>query len=380
MAKKRKDSEEEEDKPFKLPKFNEKEFVKKEKNKIRSTFLAFLFGLLVALISFGFWVLLKENAGMRWPLVLIFAIFTGSWLKYIFEKLKVKISDFGKKEWAGAYLIYFFTWLVTLIVLVNPPIYDEEPPMVDNITLPDMQEPGGIVMILAKITDNTGVEKSDITLEIIDPNGAKASQDFTYKNNILRYNHTGPSNIDKDQKYDYRIIVEDKSGLKTTKEGSFTYSNDTISLLFPDSGESVDLGQDIKFRVKTDITRFFYTVDNGKDINVTGDQIRDDEYYSGIEYEGWPAVTNKSFTINVSAEVVHYFKNSREKFQNYIHDSTTYNLSIEEDEDISDIGDDETGDVKYPKAKIERAPGFEALVFLVSLLIVFLIFRKYRKK
>ena len=75
MAKRRKEKDEEEDKPFKLPKFDEKKFVKNEKRKIKTTFIAFLFGILIALLSFGFWVLLSGN-GTRWILVLISVSYT----------------------------------------------------------------------------------------------------------------------------------------------------------------------------------------------------------------------------------------------------------------------------------------------------------------
>ena len=83
MAKRRKEKDEDEDKPFKLPKFNEEKFLQRERRNIKTTFLSFLLGILVAIISFGFYALLTGN-NIRWILILIFGIFTGSWLKYLF--------------------------------------------------------------------------------------------------------------------------------------------------------------------------------------------------------------------------------------------------------------------------------------------------------
>ena len=90
MAKRRKEKDEEEDKDFKIPKFDEESFLKRERRNIKTTFISFLFGILIALISFGFWSLLSGNA-LRWELVLLFGVFSAAWLKYIFLRLNVDV-------------------------------------------------------------------------------------------------------------------------------------------------------------------------------------------------------------------------------------------------------------------------------------------------
>ena len=181
MAKRRKEKDEkDEDKPFKIPKFDEQAFLKKERRNIKALFIAFFFGCLVALISFGFWALMSGSGetNLRWPLVLIFGIFTASFIRYIYLRLNLDVSHFTKKNWFTTYAIYFFAWLIVLIVLVNPPFYDDEVPRVEVAVLPEMQELGGDVLIVAKITDNVGVEKSDITFTV---DGTKiSSNDFEY--------------------------------------------------------------------------------------------------------------------------------------------------------------------------------------------------------
>ena len=59
MAKKRKEKTDEEEIDFKLPKFDEEKFLKKERRNIKTLFLSSLLGLIIALISFGFWTLLS---------------------------------------------------------------------------------------------------------------------------------------------------------------------------------------------------------------------------------------------------------------------------------------------------------------------------------
>jgi len=169
MAKRRKEKDEEEDKPFKLPKFDEQGFIKKERRNIKTTFLAFLFGCLMALVCFGFWALMGSETVVRWPLVLLVAIANAAFLRYIFLRLNVDLSDFGRKNWFTTYGVYFFTWLLVFIVFTNPPFYDDEKPRIDFVTLPEIQEFGGNVLVVAKITDNVGVDIDEITLTLTDP-------------------------------------------------------------------------------------------------------------------------------------------------------------------------------------------------------------------
>ena len=76
MAKRRKDPDEvDEDKPFKMPKFDEEAFLTRERRNIKATFIAFFFGCLVALISFGFWALMGKHY-LRWELVLLVVVVT----------------------------------------------------------------------------------------------------------------------------------------------------------------------------------------------------------------------------------------------------------------------------------------------------------------
>jgi len=376
MAKRRKEKDEEEDKPFKVPKFDEEAFLKRERRNIKATFISFLFGILMALICFGFWALMGDN-DQRWLLVLLVGVIDAAFLKYIFIRLNIDLTDFAKKNWFGSYAVYFFTWLVIFIVIVNPPFYDDEPPLIDLVELPGMQEPGGTIKILAKITDNAGIEKDDIKFELTDPGGNQTVPDFEYEDNIFIYTNQGPDNISEDFTYEYTITVKDHSGHKIIKTGDFTYSYDTLSLASPDSGDTVEAADDIKFLVGTEVDRVYYVI-NGKEINATISD-RENYYITNPEYKGWPR--NENVSIILKADIIYYFENhivngKFPQYNNTIIDSQTYNLTVA---DESSIGTEPSEEITLPGPRFRSAPGFEILVFIISLIAVIIITKKRKK-
>lgn len=377
MAKRRKEKDEEEEKPFKLPKFDEEAFIKREKRNIKTTIISFLFGVLMALICFGFWALMGKNT-FRWELVLLVGIINAAFLKYIFVRLKIDLTDFARKNWFGSYAVYFISWLIIFIVIVNPPFYDDEKPLIDLIELPGMQEPGGNVMVLAKITDNAGIEKNDIKFELTDPEGTKTSPEFEYNNNIFSYTNEGPDNITEDLTYDYTLTVTDHSGYKEIESGDFTYSKDTIYLALPDPGDEVEAADDIKFWVGSDVDRVYYVIEDNE-INAT-ESDRENYYVTNPEFIGWPR--NENVTITVKADIIYYFENhivegEFPKFNNTIIDTQTYNLTVA---DESAIGKEPSEEISLPGPRYVSAPGFEILVFLISLIAVLIISKKRKKE
>ena len=396
MAKRRKEKDEQEDKPFKIPKFDEKEFLKKERRNIKSTFLAGLFGIVMAFVCFGFWVLMSSENDFRWGLVLILAIVDAIFLRKIYDYFKLDYSDFTRKNWFTSYAIYFFTWLIIFIVIVNPPIYDDEDPQVNIVAIPEMQEFGGNIKITGIITDNTGVEKSNIDL-IVD--GVSISSDsFSYENNAFEYIYAHPANLSNETTYTYQITATDSSGRQSTKEGFFTFSQAAITIPDPldvniPPGPRVGSATSIKFKVGTNVTRLYYTVNDGDPINVT--DMEGEFYITYPKYEGWPKNTNA--TMKVYAETKYSLPIATDKlpdqmtdeelekfqikidshtFNNTITDSQTYYFQVA---DETGVGIEDSPEAPIPKIETVMIPGFETIVFLVSLLIVILIF-KYRKK
>jgi len=231
---------------------------------------------------------------------------------------------------------------------------------------------------IAKKTDNSVIGKENIEFSIDDMD----ITDFQYVDTIFRYSYTGPAILsDGDETHNYRLIAKDAGGLKTEKTGSFAFSNKTIDLALPDNGDFVKAAHEIKFRVKTGVWRVYYTINQGKEINTTRDKDDPNRYVTYPEYSGWPS-GEKNVTVNVSAQLVYNFENHIVDgkpywFENYIHDTSTYIFDVDDDPDY--VGKKDSGKIVHPKSNIVGAPGFEALVMIISLISVALIF-KYRKK
>jgi len=388
MAKRRKEKDEEsDDKPFKVPKFDEKEFIKKEKRNIRATFIAFLFGGLMALICFGFWALMGSGSGTRWILVLLVAVANATFLKYIFARLDLDISDFTKKNWFTNIMIYFFTWLLIMILLVNPPFYDDESPSVELVVMPEVQEIGSPVNFFAKITDNAGVTKSDITFSIdgdtIDPG------DYGFTDNVFTYTFNDGDTI---KTYTYNLTVTDSSDRTTVRASTFEYSNDSIFIPEPldvnsAPGPRVGSATSIKFKIQDNVDRVYYTITDangvvGEPINVT--QKEGDFYVTYPKYEGW--AKNQNVTMNVYAEQIHYFPVVTSDQLCYISPSDICNNTIVDSQiyyfrvaDETGVSSEEPPITELPTPTCVAVPGFETAILIIALAAIVLIF-KYKKK
>jgi hypothetical protein len=368
MAKKRKEKDGEEGIDFKTPKFDEEKFIKKERRATKTMFFSFLFGVLIALISFGFWTLMKGNF-LRWELVLLFGVISAAWLRYLFIRLKIDLTDFGRKGWFSSYAVYFFSWLLVLIVIINPPFYDEESPHIEVVSLPDIQELEGTVDIVAKITDNGGIEKQDIDFALVAPDGTNVSPEFTFEDMIFKYTYENTEDILGE--YSYYLTATDKSGLTTGQQGTFSYSNDTLFLALPSSGDTIRAAEDIKFGISGDVSRVYYVV-NDVEVNATKEN---DYYETTAKHIGWPRGKD-NVSIKIYAEKIYYFENLNLQFNNTIVDTSMYYFNISDDSEIGTLG---SPSISLPVFVPVEVPGFELILFIISLSVVFLIF-KYRKK
>lgn len=375
MAKKRKEKTEQEEDDFKLPKFDEEKFLKKERRNIRTLFISFFFGVLIALISFGFWALLSGSM-FRWELVLLLGVFNMSWLKYIFIKLKIDLTDFGRKGWFGSLGTYIFTWLLVLIVLVNPPFYDNEPPRIELVVLPEMQELNGTIEIVAQIIDNVEVQSQDITCMLHYPDGANTSiENFEFEDTFFTYTFENPDNLTGE--FIITLSAKDVNGHQKNVEKQFSYSNETIRLSEPlgaleEPGPEVAFTTSITFVNGTEVSRLYYTINEGDQINAT---VSDEYYRSSPKQKGWPK--NENVTMRVSAEVIYYFKNFEREFNNTIVDTTPYYFTTSDD---PNIGTENSPEITLPKARYVQVPGFELLILLASMLIVLVLTKRKRKK
>jgi hypothetical protein len=396
MAKRRKEgAEAEEQLDFQIPKFDEEAFIKRERRNIKTMFISFLFGLLISVICFGFWVLIGENF-LRWELVLLVGVVNSIWIKYLFLKLNIDLADFGRKGWLSSFATYFFTWLLVLVVLVNPPFYDAEPPRVEVAVLPGMQEPGGSIFIVASIIDNVGINKAGINFTITDPQGTVQTPEFTYENSVFQYTYFNPNNMLGT--YNYTFEIADVNNKKTTKTGSFAYANETLEIIssrFTDimSGDAITIKADE--RICKNNFRVFYHIEDGSDINVNRKDPNDREKYeTTAEFKGWSS--NTTITVTVFAEARHYFLNNPEKFTNTVKDTRQYLFSTAVDPNIGT--EDTLVEYNYTRALLRQpqlpntlnyvtpypisvggTPGFEMIILLPAVVVAVLLFKRKKK-
>jgi hypothetical protein len=375
MAKRRKEKDAEEDVDFKIPKFDEKAFITKEREKIKATVLSFIFGFIVAIITFGFWILLTESP-FQWTLVFLFGIFNASWLRYLFIRFNIDEVILERRGQFLSYAIYFLTWLFVLIILVNPPFYDAEHPKIQVVALPEIQEVDGTVKIVAYVTDNSGI-KNDAVYFTLSYNDSIIGEEIgKLDENIFEYEFKNTEK--KLGSFAYELQTEDNTGKITTKEGSFSYNDDVIKVPEPSDadkypGQTINYATDIKIDVKTDVDWVYYTVNN-KTINVTKE--RDENYYiTSAKYKGWGK--NSQATVQVHAKLIHYFENIPIPFNNSIIDNTLYFFNVSDDNEIGSI---DSPIPKLPQPKTILVPGFEIILIFISLITVGLFFKHKKKK
>jgi len=349
MAKRRKEKDEEEEIDFKIPKFDEEKFLKKERRNIKTLFISFLFGLVMAAITFGFWTLLQGHF-LRWDLVFLLAVVNAVWIKYLFIRLDVDFTDFGKKQWFTTYAIYFFTWLLVFIVIVNPPFYDEDAPRIEAVVLPNMQELGGTVNIIAQIIDNVNVDKANINFTLTYPNDTKHYPEFTFEDNFFNYTYENSDNLLGE--YIFTIKATDSNGHTTEKNETFKYDDGVIVLITPTNGSDLYSYTPIEFRVNEDVFtpvpfivegeqsfmdfRVYYKVNDSEEINVSRlDKTNRKEYRTTAEYVGWQKNTNT--TLKAYVEVSYYFMTLPLKFSNTVEDTTTYRFETLNDDEVKKI-------------------------------------------
>jgi len=382
MAKKRKEGTEEEELDFKFPTFDEEAYLKRERRNIKTMFISFLFGLLLAVISFGFWSMISKDLP-RFELVLLVGVVYAFSFKYIFLRLHIDLTGFGKKGWATTYATYFFTWLLTFIVLVNPPFFDDEPPHMEIAVLPAVQEMGGTVKIVALIIDNVGVNKEGINFNMVYPDGTNHTPEFTFENSIFQYTYDTPNPLMGT--YNYTMNVKDVNGRAIPPiTGSFKYNTACLQItssINPNikSGDPIVIHADEK--ISTDNFLVYYTIDNGTAINVNRKETTGkSEYETSPKYQGWTSDENQ--TVRVYAQVSHYFINVREAFNNTIEDTSVYNFSTGDDSSIGAVQPLAITDLNYrlPQLRlISGTPGFDLAIVLVAVIVVGIFFKRRKK-
>lgn len=108
MTKKKKDEEYE----FRLPEFDEKEYMEKEMEDAKFSFIVLGYSVLIGVVSF---LLLP----LSFEVALAVGIFAGFGLKFVPLPFGLDISKFEKKRLIGNAAMYILTWLAVLMILCN---------------------------------------------------------------------------------------------------------------------------------------------------------------------------------------------------------------------------------------------------------------------
>ena len=290
-----------------------------------------------------------------------------------------------------------------MILLCNPPFYDDEIPQINLVALPGVQEVGGTVLVIAHITDNVGVKTQGINFTLWDPNGNVSYPEFSFEHNIFKYTYLNSENLMG--AYHFSLVASDVNG--NVNNGftnmTFEYSNDTLGII---SSRFTDIrsGDPIVISANENIHpwnfRVYYRLNNGSQINVDRKDVSDKtKYETSAEFQGWKE--NENFTVTVYAEVTDYFVNIPERFNNTIIDTTPYNttsyhFSTETDSNIgtktplveynytlaalrkSQLPNTLNYQLPYPVG-VGNIPGFETVVFLIAIVGVVLLLKRRKK-
>lgn len=226
MAKKRKRKKEEKYE-FKIPEFDEEEFLHKEIRNARTTIITIIYAIPIAIASLGLTLLNLASLGA------ILGIIGLASLKYMYPLLNIDTTLFEKKNWLGNGALFFFTWLAVWVMICNPPFYDLANPTIDNVEIWVEKTPGSWtkmnetnelslinigenVNISAIITDNHGLES--IMIFVTEPDNNIIS-DYMSKRTDNVYEYT--QSYDQHGTYSFTIKAIDSSGNEKTYDGEF---------------------------------------------------------------------------------------------------------------------------------------------------------------
>jgi hypothetical protein len=224
MAKKRKREKEVEGYEFKMPEFDEEEYVKKEVRESKALFVTFGYAALIGVISFG---LTSFDLALGVLVGIIAVIF----LRHIYPLIGVDTSALEKKTWAGNIIMYLFTWLAVWILLSNPPFSDSAEPTIENVE-EYFGSPGNWtihnetnvitqntnVSINATIVDNVKVDENTIrvTVKRNDVEVDSGDMERIGKNRYAFVFYAGDQGL-----YEYTISVKDTNGREAKYSGNF---------------------------------------------------------------------------------------------------------------------------------------------------------------
>jgi len=230
LAKKRRQKTEKKDEPdFKLPEFDEHEYIALELRKSKLAFLAFIFAIIMVIITY----LLYSITYPDWRGPIVMGVLAVAALPFIVNVSKLDTTDLDWKNWFGGGAIYILTWLAIFILVCNPPFSDFADPEIDEDSLkffyikvdsgadnwtrlnikedstPQMFSPIKIKTSI-NITDNTEIDIDSVFMTITPSIFNNASQ------TRIRMEHKN--------KYTFEISITSENATLGFRPDTFTYS------------------------------------------------------------------------------------------------------------------------------------------------------------
>jgi len=227
MAKKRKKEPKE---AFKVPEFDEAEFMENEMEISKTGIITVLYAIPIAIVSFGLTIIGLAGIGF---IIGFFCIFT---LRYLYEKLGINLKGFEKKTWLGNGALMFFSWLLIWVLLLNPPFSDVSKPSIRNVELwvqddgnwsrTILQASGGnyqpvdvtmgkAIKLKINATDNVAIGSVGITARY---NQAELETKAMSRNATYSYNYEYDITLSQVGFYTFTISVSDTSANKNRIE------------------------------------------------------------------------------------------------------------------------------------------------------------------
>ncbi len=244
MAKKRRQkTEKKEESDFKLPEFDEHEFISLELRKSKISFVAFFYAILMVIITFSLYTVTYPD----WRPSVVIGLLAVAGIPFLANLIRMDTSDFDWKNWVGAGAVYILSWLAIFILVCNPPFSDFAAPDIDDDETkvsyqklnnetwvswktdndpPTLSSPNRI-RIQTKITDNVEVDKDSVKVTIepsLTDNSTKSTfqmkyvKDNNYEIIIVPENTSQGFNIGE---FTFTIEAEDVNGHKEVKSGDF---------------------------------------------------------------------------------------------------------------------------------------------------------------
>lgn len=228
MAKKRKKEKEEEGYEFKIPEFDEEEYLRKEVRDAKSLFITIGYAAVIGIISFGLTFVDLALAVLVGFIAVVF-------LRHIYPMIGIDTTLIEKKQWAGNIIMYLFTWLAIWILLSNPPFSDFAAPTIREEGIyfggpgnwTKLNETNDIiegmnVSINATVLDNVDVDIESVRISIkrndveIEESGMISMEDDRYV--FVLYNISNGE-------YEYTITAKDVNKHKASFSRTFYVSS-----------------------------------------------------------------------------------------------------------------------------------------------------------